>query len=331
MNIFRWTSPSIPQWNGKDSMDLQIKLLSYIFTRLRINKLSAFPTSSGSLKYLDLTTISDSKEDQKYGLNTFLELLLNDEYRVLVDFIKNKFRAFCILLDDLGGDNNTITYLVDQKNRPMKDFRFIYLTTRDTTVEQIASTLASSDIYCEHRVPMKARYQHALNLIVAIIAKQATGNMITVTTQEATAIIRLYLETMAFNVQLNRIYDETIKKQLISTPVTIPSSSTPPTSPRKPVSNNDSSSTKRPTLKSKPSIPRFQLDTLYKPQLPTPTSPVKASAYLIHSPSRAKSPTRLDTSSSSAENKDIRIYEKCRQAVQARIDSERLKVGSRDA
>lgn len=335
MNIFRWGSAPVPQWNGHDPIDLQIKLLSYVFARLRLNKLSGFPMSTGNLRYSDAVSVAPvgaSDEDQAYALDLFLELLLHDEYRVLVDFLKNKFRSYCILHSYPTDCDGAMPPLLDYKHRALKDFRFLYLATKDTTVELIASTLASSDIYCEHRVSMKTRYQYALHLISSVL-KVLTGK-ISVLDNVRNAIIRLYLETMAFNVQLNRIYDETIKKQLASTPVTTPIStptiSTPPTSPRRPLAiNNDLSPTKRPILKSKPSILKFQLESLYKPQLPTPTSPMKASATPLHqSPPRSKSPTRphLDTSLSSAELRDGPMYEKCRLAVQARIDSERLRL-----
>ncbi|RCK67180.1 hypothetical protein Cantr_02667 [Candida viswanathii] len=351
-------SPTIPTYNqNEDSINLQIKSLLYLFKRLKINKLAPFPSISGTLKHIDSTDDAEGnptydKLDKIYDLEKFLEVLLaHDEYRVLVDFIKNKFRAMCMVSEypvsssrpssPAKGQSATQPLVfpdfVDYKERSMngKNFRFVLFPLEGISVDKIAQVLTSSDIYVEHNVSYSKRYSIAVESIRQVISSKQTS----ITIDQKNQIIRNYLTKMAFFVQLSRIYQEYTKLHplVIGSPVTPSASPTKKTiTLRKSMSNltlnkqqqaPPSSPTKLAHKKSmgrlstKPSIPKFKLDELYNP---------------VTSPRKSK-PTESDTSSGGddgvggsteldQENVRIDVYEKCKVAIIDKLNQEKSKL-----
>jgi hypothetical protein len=223
----------------------------------------------------------------------------------MVDFIKNKFRSWCIVSSVptnllQKADNGSLSPFppfVDYKDRPVTKFKFILLAL-DTTVDIIANTLAQSDIYYEHFTSFdySERHRFALDSIRKVIVDDRFDpvneyKLISITEDEKTAIIRLYLEEMAFNVQLNRIYCESIKQ--LSPPK--------PTIPRGHILNQLSQGT-IPRMKSTADIRNSPVKTS-RPSSPTktsrPSSPIKD---LTH---RATLPTKDHTSRPSSPIKEL--------------------------
>ncbi|KAI5966164.1 uncharacterized protein KGF55_000473 [Candida pseudojiufengensis] len=217
-----------------DSTNLQIKSLLYLFKRLRINKLSPI-IKDGELRYSD-NIIDDEcpiylKLDKTYNKEIFeKEILLNDEYRVIVDYIKNKFRSRCFISgkpDNLSRPgspikgqsttNNDQDYyneypiFVDYKDRKIKNYKFIYFPLKDVTIESIANILSTSDLYVEHSVSFLKRYNIALESITKVIKNTKKDVHFDLTIEEKNQIILNYLKSLSFYVQLIRIYEEYTK------------------------------------------------------------------------------------------------------------------------
>lgn len=259
------TVPTFQQGANRDSTDLQIRSLLYLFKRLRINRLASFVNGS-SLKYTDGklwdevlsgTDLNISKLDAMYNLSGFEKLLLLDEQRVLIDFPKNKFRMLCVLselpspnfsrpLSPVKGATTSdemeggFPIIKDYKDRYVQNFHFLLLPL-DTkyTSPQLAAELANSSIYVEHfsYVTFPARVHTANKAIRAVLGETAGEDSSIVLSEDTKAtLLAKYLAELAFLVQLIRIYDQHIK-QLDSLPVK-------PLSPVK--------------LKSMPSIPHLQ-------------------------------------------------------------------------
>lgn len=222
------TTGPIPKYinNGSqddDSIDLQIRSLTYIFKRLKIYKLSSFLNKEDSrFKYIDGSTIDYNskeyqKQDQSYNFQGFISAITNDEYRVMVDFAKNKFRSWCIL-PELGErtKNGQFLALLDSNGREVPNFKFILLPINGISLDFIATTLSASPLYAEHfqYITFKFRYQLALCSIKEVITDsrvQDKHKPIRITLKEHKQIIRAYFTKIAFNVQLYRIYEEYIK------------------------------------------------------------------------------------------------------------------------
>ncbi|CUM48338.1 unnamed protein product [Debaryomyces tyrocola] len=229
--------PNFEQGEGHDSVDLQVKSLLYVFKRLRLNKLSSFLGKDGtvySFKYVDgdKQINSDSevhnyfqKLDAMYNVEKFKQVMINDEYRVMVDFTKNKFRSFCILseypskstLSSQGIDNGEFPDFKDYKDRDVKHFRFSIMPLQNTSIAFIANTLSTSDIYVEHhhKIDFSCRYQYAMDSISKVLNMERNmsdiDSSISITDAEKASIIQYYLKRVAFFVQLNRIYVEYLK------------------------------------------------------------------------------------------------------------------------
>lgn len=230
-------STSIPTFDPSiDSINLQVKSLLYLFKRLRINKLLPL-LKNGELTYTD-SLVGDrsdptfAKLDKTYNVIRFKEMLLDDEYRVLVDFIKNKFRSMCFI-DDLPTnlsrprsptrnlsmdavsavdvDDDFLPPFLDYKERNTKLFKFtLFSISQPHTTESIASILSGSNIYIEHKVPFLKRYNIALTATNKVIGKPLTTKF-TIDQKQKLKIIRNYLTLLATHVQVMRIYHEYTK------------------------------------------------------------------------------------------------------------------------
>ncbi|KAK6464059.1 hypothetical protein DFJ63DRAFT_333653 [Scheffersomyces coipomensis] len=326
------TIPQYKQGKNQDSIDLQLKSLLYVFKRLRINKLSSFLAKDYSLKYIDegisfLNEIDEGdtesgeeseayyqKLDQLYNIDEFKSILIEDEYRVMVDYIKNKFRSYCLVSNYpssnfsrpsspvKGSTNNQNNEYDDEyypsfkdaKDRKTKGFRFILLPIRDISVEFIANTLSMSDIYSEHFhsfLDFNKRYQYAMEAIHRVIDDsryQDKIKSIDISEDEKAAIIQHYLHTAAFNIQLNRIYDEYLKKFPIVKSAIPTTSTTPISSPIKlrttakplvSISLNTSPSKQQPpkVLSKRPSIADLRISSPSKQASPQKSLRVKPS------------------------------------------------------
>jgi len=215
------TIPTFKQGDGHDSVDLQIKSLQYLFKRLRINKLSPFLNGDGSLKYTDTVIHKDreslnffQKLDQMYDTDTFKSKLVDDEYRVMIDYAKNKFRAYCILSDypstnlsrpgspvkggSFNGESDDFPPFVDYKDRRVKTFRFLLLPVDEVSIEFIANSLSTSDIYVEHfgTLDFGSRFQYAMDSIGRVIKDERFSNktkLISITENEKELIVQYYV------------------------------------------------------------------------------------------------------------------------------------------
>ncbi|KAI5958228.1 hypothetical protein KGF57_002583 [Candida theae] len=299
-------STSIPTFDPTfDSINLQVKSLLYLFKRLRINKLSPL-VKNGQLTYLDSNSsganVDDAdptftKLDRTYNVSKFEELLLDDEYRVLVDYIKNKFRSLCFLnevpfdnSDNYSSPSDGFPPFLDYKKRKSKYFKFtLFPIEQPHTTESIARILSGSTVYSEHKVPSLKRYNIALTAITKAIGKPSIVKF-TISQDEKTRIIRNYLTLLATHVQVMRLYDEytklhplittstntlehsTLKLPLNDSPSAGSTSSSPTkVQPSTSLTKSSSSPTKlakrapQSSLTRKPSIPKLRLEELNNP------------------------------------------------------------------
>lgn len=365
------TIPTFKQGKEHDSVDLQIKSLLYIFKRLKINKLSPFIGNNSELKYTNGSSTDLEDESSKYNLKLdlmynvrgFKEVLINDEYRVLVDYIKNKFRSYCILSDYpssslsrpnspvKGGTANELgdfPAFYDFKERRVTNYKFIRLSIENTTINTIANILASSFLYEEHSIVTSVRFEKAMAAISEVLhpnRMEKPAEILSITEDEKALIINRYLRKLAFETQLNRIYDEYIKKY--------------------PVVKTNPETSKQKILKSSKSISdmnaSFSSDSTRKLSLSRPTSPVKPRVLsprksiadlrsYSHTPSlkatpppkldfkspviinsQPMSPTSISTTSSNSDfgpDSDYKkgIRDKCSNAIKAKIESEKEKI-----
>ena len=303
--------PNFEQGDGHDSVDLQVKSLLYVFKRLRLSKLSSFLGKDGtvySFKYFggDKQLNNDSevhsyfqKLDAMYNVERFKQVMINDEYRVMIDFTKNKFRSFCILseypckntLSSRGIDNGEFPDFKDYKDRDVKHFRFSIMPLQNTSIAFIANTLSTSDIYVEHhnKIDFNCRYQYAMDSISKVLNMERSmsdiDSPISITETEKASIIQYYLKRVAFFVQLNRIYVEYLKHHATKGS---PTKVTAPISPSKSVSSllqscvssNSKLTNSMSNLSLAPSppklSPRKSMADLNKSRSPSPTRTLKS-------------------------------------------------------
>lgn len=255
--------PTFVQGSGRDSTDLQIRSLLYLFKRLRINRLALFPNGN-SLKYADGklwddvlsgTDMNISKLDGMYNLAAFEMLLLRDQHRVLIDFPKNKFRMLCVLSEYPSANfsrplsptkfgaaseemDGGFPVFKDYKERKVLKFCFSILPVdASLKCKQVASELANSFLYFEHfpYVSLLARYHIARKAIGAVLGTATDDVTISLSEESKAEILFQYLTELAFTVQVIRMYDQYIKmEQRPSSPTklrSVKSSTTLPQSP----------------------------------------------------------------------------------------------------
>lgn len=277
----------------RDSTDLQIRSLLYLFKRLRINKLASF-TEEGTLKYTDGKTRESSvpddahvaKLDHLYNLHGFEATLVDDEHRALVDWCKNKFRALCILSEppsanlsrplsptkgSSGNDfENGLPVFKDYKDRKAVGFYFsILLVDTDIIVRDLANFLAHSSLYAEHHsyVSFSVRFQTAMDAIALVVGASDESAWVRLTEDLKAQLILDYLRNMAFTVQLIRIFKEHMKQDLHSK-----SAHTPDSSPTR--------------LRSSRSVSQLPQLRLYASPALTPTLPLSSPKKASELPTR---------------------------------------------
>ncbi len=215
---------NIPRYHRgelEDSVDLQISSLTYVFRLYRINALEPFlkidehhrgfyAFSYVTDHYNDWNTslgtnqfICNDRLNRIYNVAGFLEGLLSDPYRVLIDYLKNKFRAMLILsgppveVDDLPKLN---------KN---DHFEFVILRPEDSDERYVEVLTSLASIYREHRVSLKFKTKLAMRVLSSQREKHPLHH--TFTKRDRSNIIRSYLQKLAFHVQVERIYRATLK------------------------------------------------------------------------------------------------------------------------
>ncbi|QPG72999.1 hypothetical protein FOA43_000303 [Brettanomyces nanus] len=204
----------------EDSIDLQIKSLLYDYRRLKINALSPFlkqdPTSGGydfDYVHSSYTKPSDTKEDDFihnkrldtiYNLTRFKEELLNNPYRVLIDYIKNRFRSLLIL-----SDSPDQMHQLPELNTA-QHFEFLVLRPNDSEEKYVDVLVNKSGIYNEHGVNKKLRMQ----ILMKVMNRQRDlCGPNTFNKDDRASIIKCYLENLGLHIQVERIYRATLKSK----------------------------------------------------------------------------------------------------------------------
>lgn len=357
MGLFSFSGPKqgakVPTFElapQPDSTDLQIRSLLYLFKRLRINKLAPFLNSDGSLRYTDVSApVEDpsvsAKLDGLYNLLKFSQLLVSDYQRVLIDYPKNKFRAYCILSElpsanfsrplspvkSTRSENGSADFedgfpvFFDAKGKRALNFAFSLLPSgRQVSIRELAASLANSLIYVEHHsyVPFSARLSAARSSIQKISTLDLTDDSVCRLTEEFKhAIVFEYLKELAFLVQLLRIYDEYMKKtsspsiQMSETPSSLPLTSPvkrapPALSPKKSTANLKGER----TLKPRPSISNFRSNEIYSPV----TSPTKKKSM------KASSSTGYGDVYGREIVQDL--WDKCQTSIRAKLQHEKSRI-----
>lgn len=245
--------PYYIQGENEDSVVLQIKSLVYVFHRFKISNLKPF------LKFNDITDeydfdyllsgsetqnktsknnstnnkgiLMNAKLDGIYNVDYFKTQLLNDPYRILVDYSKNKFRSLLILADY---PNN----LTDIPSLNTPNFYFLVLKPNDSIEKYIDIIINKSGIYSEHKINNKIK----IKLLIKIIKRQrkhvfdsynaiinSNGNNenntnsnktqplnldnVVLSKDDRAHIIRSYLQKLAFHIQVQRIYKAALKQK----------------------------------------------------------------------------------------------------------------------
>lgn len=292
------TSTTVPQFvqgRGRDSTDLQLRSLLYLFKRLKLSRLPSFVASDWKADSGAGDDLYLQKFDGVYNTSKFVKILTEDEYRVTADFVKNKFRSYCILSELPSGNFSRPSSPVkgapmdefedgfpvfrDYKDRKAKNFRFNLLPLEAVTVAFITTVLINSDIYVEHKLGVRNKYQLALKAVTLTVNRDGVFD---ISEDEKAAIIRKYLTAVAVEVQTARIYDEYMKQKGIRPPSPVKSLASTLTlveplnslllepkprrlSPLKSTTNLRSRSSSPTKLRSKPSVSKLKLEELYNP------------------------------------------------------------------
>lgn len=221
---------------NRDPTDLYTKALLYVFKRLQINRLASFP-SEGMLRYSNGQLWDPTPDDTHlakldiiYNVARFEKVLTADEYRVLIDYPKNKFRMMCVLSERPSASllrpsspskghtttpENGLPVLVDYKERAVPAYEFSLLRVEiPITCRELADFLAESSIYAEHHsyVPQAARLHTARAAVSAIFPKSSQTSVVELLEETKAQLLLRYLRSLAVIVQVVRIYDLHSKK-----------------------------------------------------------------------------------------------------------------------
>lgn len=213
-------TPYYLQGENEDSIVLQIKSLTYVFHRYQIANLKPFLRENPEINDYDFDYINTDQEkqnkfnsnrkgilmnknlDQVYSIENFKKQLINDPYRILIDFSKNKFRSLLILNEDPRKyDYDEIPTLNDSR------FKFLVLDPNASHDEYTDKLVYESGIYSEHKVNDKIKIQILDNIMKNKL--KTSGNFFT--KEDKAFIIKSYVEKLAFYVQTQRIYRSSLK------------------------------------------------------------------------------------------------------------------------
>jgi hypothetical protein len=233
------TIPSYLQGEQEDQIDLQIKSLMYMFKRCGIANSKPFADfvdsdlkrpnpmygnlsklkSSGNLRNQfqleqslevsgGMSPMDRQKLDIMYNKSQFERLIVHDEHRVLIDWIKNRFRSLCILSDD----PKEIARLPSFGEYSDK-YCFVVLPA-DSPDEVYIEVLVNSSLYCEHPMPVNVKTRLASTALDVARSKFGTH----VLDKDARALaIKHYLHTLAIEVQVERLYRGSIRARTVDT------------------------------------------------------------------------------------------------------------------
>ncbi|VEU23713.1 DEKNAAC104873 [Brettanomyces naardenensis] len=219
--LAKYRAVNIPNYFAgelEDSIDLQIKSLLYDYRRLRINALTPFlkpsNSQSGNLQFDYITStytrvlpnddfICNKKLDSIYNIERFKEEILNDPYRVLIDYPKNKLRAMLILSDSPSEVGELPELNSDQY------FKFLILRPDDSDAQYINVLVNKSGMYHEHHASDKLKTRILRRVINR--QRELVGNNFN--KDDRANIIRSYLQKLALHIQVERIYRATLKRK----------------------------------------------------------------------------------------------------------------------
>ncbi|GAV29361.1 hypothetical protein PMKS-002843 [Pichia membranifaciens] len=223
----------------EDSISLQIKSLVYVFHRFQISNLKPFLKISDLTDEYDFDYLSSNnhnnfnssntsvnqrnsinsrgvlmndKLDRIYNVGHFKTQLLNDPYRILVDYSKNKFRSLLILSDPPNEFSE-----IPSLNTP--NFNFLVLKPDDPAEKYVEIIVNKSGIYSEHRINNKIKVQILLRIInrqkKALDSNNANSSGFSgeFTKDDRATIIRSYVQKLAFYIQVQRIYKAALKSK----------------------------------------------------------------------------------------------------------------------
>ena len=236
--------PNYIQGENEDSIPLQIKSLTYLFHRFKFYNLKPLlikkivendDNDEENIIYdFDYFNIDDNnnnkdpsynilineKLDSIYNIHYFKNQFLNDPYKILVDYNKNKFRSLLILSNEPTNNinnNNNINY---QNQIPINsNFKFLILNPINSINNYIDIIINNSNIYIEHKVNKKIK----IEILKKIIKKQLKNNnmdtyiddstIINFSKDDRAIIISTYVQKLAFHIQVQRLYKATLKKK----------------------------------------------------------------------------------------------------------------------
>ena len=227
------------QGEMEDSISLQIKSLVYVFHRFQISNLKPFLKISDLTDEYDFDYLSSNnhnnfnsnnssanqrnsinsrgilmndKLDRIYNVGHFKTQLLNDPYRILVDYSKNKFRSLLILSEPPNEFSE-----IPSLNTP--NFNFLILKPNDPAEKYVEVIVNKSGIYSEHRINNKIKVQILLRIInrqkKALESHNAnsSGFSAEFTKDDRANIIKSYVQKLAFYIQVQRIYKAALKSK----------------------------------------------------------------------------------------------------------------------
>ncbi|KAG7885505.1 hypothetical protein KL938_000537 [Ogataea parapolymorpha] len=266
---------NVPRYQGgenEDSVDLQIKSLMYMFERLKIYNFAPFLKilDSGEVSFDWLSkpdapihpdVIINDKLDSVYDIQSFKKILLDDPYRILIDYCKNKFRSYLILSDSPKEFSELPKFMAP-------DFQFTILKANSSDKNYIDVLVNKSDIYKEHNISQRVKTDIAREIIAA---QRACSNDKVFDKNDRAKIIGFYVQKLAYHIQVERIYKATLKskeQRLQSTRAILLDASRPRglKSHRSAVNLQISQplkSSNRSTLRAKPSLSIMKLDKVY--------------------------------------------------------------------
>ncbi|GMF07351.1 unnamed protein product [Ambrosiozyma monospora] len=142
----------------------------------------------------------NEKLDAIYNVHYFKKMFLDDPYRVLIDFPKNKFRSMMILSDT---PKDVTLPTLDE------GFQFLVLLS-DSTDDEYRRVLLNSPLYKEHEI----KYDVKLKILNKVLDKQRHKHPEGFNQDIKYKIVRTYLVKLAFHIQVIRIYKTTLPPNL---------------------------------------------------------------------------------------------------------------------
>lgn len=195
--------PTYEQGENSDQVDLLVKSLYYLFRRLNLD---AQYNPKGTLQVpVDGLSVQDMENlDKMYNRAAFEQLLLYDKHRVLVDWFKNRFRTFLVL---------SHTPQMETLPRFPNNKYVLVVLPADASNDEYVKTLSTCCIYSEHNLPLELRQ----SVVEALLARYPQRNLNT-----RAKIILGYMEQLAIEVQVARLYKASLRSSRENSPLSSP-------------------------------------------------------------------------------------------------------------